>query len=455
MLYAGGLGIVRWDVETGRQERIYRDASLDPWQYEAIWETEDGGVTAVSFDGRITFAQRLQSEAEAEIRIVTLLQVYNDPFLQTCAAGYSRLHPGIRIEVQELDTSEGYDAAFQRFSAQLASGECPDIFSLNRNQLEALQSAGALAELDGIWPEEIMGQIFTGVLDAGGIAGTLYGMATRCAVSTMAVSKKLWQKETWDYTDVISLMEANQAPDGRLQCVLEGYSSANLLADMAILSTDAKNSSLMDEEAGKCYFNTEEFAALLELCKTYGMEYGSRFNNEEILAHSIGGNLRSFSMIMAELGEEYQCVGYPVKEGYGGFVECYSLVAVSNKTENREIAGDFLRYLLSDWTQREAADASVRRDILCGSVVEHMPHEEGPVIMYTYGYTPLASKPDGSSFLPEYLEILERSSPLPEWNKVTGGIILEEAQAYFDGDKTAEAAAAIIQNRLQLYLNEK
>ncbi len=36
-----------------------------------------------------------------------------------------------------------------------------------------------------------------------------------------------------------------------------------------------------------------------------------------------------------------------------------------------------------------------------------------------------------------------------------GGIILEEAEAYFRGDKTADEAAEIIQKRIQLYLEEQ
>lgn len=34
-------------------------------------------------------------------------------------------------------------------------------------------------------------------------------------------------------------------------------------------------------------------------------------------------------------------------------------------------------------------------------------------------------------------------------------MILEEAGSYFSGDRDAEAVAALIQNRVQLYLNER
>ncbi len=44
--------------------------------------------------------------------------------------------------------------------------------------------------------------------------------------------------------------------------------------------------------------------------------------------------------------------------------------------------------------------------------------------------------------------------PLPIWHEHIEGVVLEESRAYFKGDKTAEDVAAIIQNRVQLFLDE-
>ena len=160
-------------------------------------------------------------------------------------------------------------------------------------------------------------------------------------------------------------------------------------------------------------------------------------------------------MMMAELGEEYHCVGYPVNSGSSGFVEYPFLVGVNDKTENREIVSDFLQYLLSERKQNMSGGASVRKDVLCSGVMEHSTYSEGAVYMDTAGgYRELASKPDGSSFLPEYLEVLENAAPLPTWREQIEGVVLEESQAYFKGDKTAEDVASIIQNRVQLFLDE-
>lgn len=451
VLYAGGRGIVRWDVVTGRQERIYQDTSLNPWCYEALWRTEDGGVAAVSYDGEYMFAQKLMPGAEVEERKVTLYMLRDDQLMSRSADEYTRWHPGIRIETEKMASDEQYDdAALLRFAAQLMSGEGPDMFVMGRDQLEILQDKGVLAELEQLLPEEVTGQVFPVVLEAGTVDGKLYGIAPQCYVNTLAVSEGLWQNRTWDYPDVISLMEAGEGP----KSVIDGLTSGKLLEMLAIMSIGTGRSSLVDEKAGQCYFDTEEFVGLLEFCKKYGMKPGSTSGEEE-LVHQCFGDLVSFSTMMAELGEGYHCVGYPADSGSGGIVECSALVGVNDKTGNREIVSDFLQYMLSERKQSMTGYASVRKDVLCSGVMEHSPYSTGAVyIDAAGGYRELASKPDGSSFLPEYLEILENAAPSPQFGQIAG-IVLEESMAYFQGDKTAEDVAAIIQNRVQLFLDER
>ena len=125
-------------------------------------------------------------------------------------------------------------------------------------------------------------------------------------------------------------------------------------------------------------------------------------------------------------------------------------------TDKYEVACDFLQYLMSDRVQRRIMNtSSVRRDIFTTYVVENPGSSEEPKFLSIKGgYTPLTGRPDGSSFLPEYMEIMEGGEPDPWAYKYIRRIISEEAGAYFAGDKSAEEAAEIIQRRVWLYLNE-
>ena len=66
----------------------------------------------------------------------------------------------------------------------------------------------------------------------------------------------------------------------------------------------------------------------------------------------------------------------------------------------------------------------------------------------------LAAKPDGNTWLEEYLEFLENCRPQPVLPGQISKIISEELSAFLEGDKSAEETAEIMHRRVQLYLDE-
>ena len=96
-----------------------------------------------------------------------------------------------------------------------------------------------------------------------------------------------------------------------------------------------------------------------------------------------------------------------------------------------------MNYVVSRGSQKNA-DNPVRRDTFTERISEK----------------PDYMRPDGTSYLPEYLAFMDNcwvstgvTDPIEE-------IILEEADAFFAGDKDVRTVAGIIQSRAQLYLNE-
>ena len=69
-------------------------------------------------------------------------------------------------------------------------------------------------------------------------------------------------------------------------------------------------------------------------------------------------------------------------------------------------------------------------------------------------YVLLAGKPDGTSYVEEYIAFLDSCIPSPVEDKIIASIVLEEAQPYFSGDKNIDTVIGIIQSRVQLYLDE-
>lgn len=120
--------------------------------------------------------------------------------------------------------------------------------------------------------------------------------------------------------------------------------------------------------------------------------------------------------------------------GMGAFVRGVNLMALSAVSENPEGAWDFARYYLTEEYQRSLESSlPVNRRLL-----EEWAQEETRRSYYT----------------DEKGEKVESVTAAPFEDKNVMNIIYEEMGSYFSGQKTAEDAAALIQNRVQMYVQE-
>lgn len=464
-------GLLRWNAATGKCERIYRDSSLDPLACRAILETSEDTMILAFYDSNgETFLLRLQRNAEVEEKVLTVYQWSEFHDLAKYADEYSRKHPEVRIEfVTVCGTGDDPDMAMNRLMADMTAGEKPDLFFMSADKLSILQDKGFLAELQELLPGELREQIFPGVLRSGMVEDRLYYMALEASVNTVAVSEAVWPEETWSFRDVMALVE-NAAGD--YSGVFGGESQEMLLYDLVLRDIAAGNSSLVDRGKKECRFDSEEFIRILEFCKKYGLapEHRDEMTSEDImeeihkgkiLAYRIEGDLQGFSRTMAALGDGFHCAGFPTEGSRSGYVSIYNHIAMNTEGVNQEEAFDFIKYLLSEPVQRSMGTCTVRRDVLTGNVRDGNMESEG-VGGYQYPVfwskerevIPLEGKPDGSSFLPEYLEILENGDYMSSMSGDLERIVIEEAGGFFSGDISAEEAAGTIQSRAWVYLNE-
>ncbi len=415
-------------------------------------------------------AAALPAGESAQIRIFYYSTPGESKF-EEYVARYCEKYPGLEFVIETSKPGEDRDMILNRLLADISQGNGPDILVLSRRTLEIFQENGALAELSGALPEELTGQIFDSVLGQGRIGDGLYGVAWEASVQTLLVPEKAWAEETWRVEDVLSLLEEREEqgePYERWLSISYSLTAEQMLFDLTLQGIEGRVPSLVDMEQGKCFFDTSEFIRLLEICKKYGEVPGSRalmseeecyteVESEKALALLCDGDLKEFSRIMTMCEEGYHCVGYPTEDVCGSYVNCSRFMAVNAGTKNYDIAVGFLKEMLGESVQRkDFGISSVRRDVLMENIVEHPSFCETPVFMHEEKqYTSLEGKKDGSSWVREYVELLDKGVPgsweLSEIQK----IVMEEATAYFNGDKSAGAVAEVIQSRVSLYLDER
>ncbi|MCM1065181.1 MAG: extracellular solute-binding protein, partial [Eubacterium sp.] len=142
-------------------------------------------------------------------------------------------------------------------------------------------------------------------------------------------------------------------------------------------------------------------------------------------------------------------VGYPTRDGE----LCYLMnplmqFSIYSNSPNKEGAWAFMEFLLSEeeqsWYGSDLGGFPVRKDAF-EAYLERPYHA-------VYNMADDHTSEETIRMLRDMMEHLRMSQIVR--NGEISGIVAEETQAYFAGDKTVEQCVEIIQNRVQLYLDE-
>lgn len=114
---------------------------------------------------------------------------------------------------------------------------------------------------------------------------------------------------------------------------------------------------------------------------------------------------------------------------------------------------NFLRYCYDSDTQR-ASTANVRKDVMREFLEYDSQNDQWRYSKGNKRYTIVESKPDGTSWLEEYLECMDNCVPRPVGSGDVLKIINEEITYFFNGARDMDQTIDVLQSRVQLYLDE-
>lgn len=464
--YTRGGNLIKWDVQTGRQERVFLGLPGDMFEYVAhvsVTEQEELILYIVRRD-RVDI--RVLSDKQPETEGITLVDFAGvDPHLQSCVADHNRDSDNVRIQYKGSGKDE--EALWTRTMAELAAGKGPDMLCLRANDehLRTLYEKGVLADLTGLVPTEILDQVFPGILEAGSVDGSLVGLGVSGMARVMVTSNELWQQDSWTVEDIMGIVEAH--PDLEGMFILENKimkPSSNLYW-MGLQHME--NSPFVDFGKKESHFEDTQFLKFLELAKTYGEasvpsgETSTLIKEGRCIATLAKDfyHVQDYVEAMEEYGEECHFIGYPGQTDYVGYWHNLYLIVVNKKSEYSDTIAEFLSYLLSAESQQKVYQLSVREDVMRQYVRWGDWDEKWYYLMYGgTGNESLCwadfTKPNGESYIEDYMEFLRKLGPEPGYGSVISDIVWEEAEYYFNGTKSAEQVGGIIDSRVQMYLNE-
>lgn len=386
---------------------------------------------------------------------------YREPIMY-----FNKYNPDYYITVKEYtkmdygteDTQESYELAVQSFNNDLITGRGADIFwgSSGYFDLENLSEKGFIADLYEFMDqdEEINREDFIpNILKAMEYDGRLTAVSPSFLLYTLAGKAALLEKyEEWDFQAMGELLGEHTDAQLLLEITPEEALEIFLRYSMDVF---------YDQETGECSFSSPEFTEMLTIAAGLSAEYDSDISIQELLHKEEAllyekylGDCLDVQLIQKLFGEEVSYPGYP---GAGNVISFSYRWAVSNLSENKEGAWEFIKCLLTvEEFKGILGGFPVYRQHFDELVEEAMQENENAGFMYslsdgtTINMEPLTE--EQARILRELVYSAEKTA---EYDTAIYNIILEETQSYFAGQKTAEEVGAVIKDRVEIYLEEK
>ena len=478
--FLDGASLIRWDVEENVLEvlfHLYENGIEMGIEASGLIRNEKGEFRVCSIQsGKATIYILTDKESsdKEKIQLCSLQGAAGVSYFQRLAATFTQNGGEIPINM-EMENREEYQEDYRtRIMAEMVSGEGPDILYVSQEDMILMQEKGMLCDLTDMIAQETKAVMIPGVLELGTVNGELVGLVPEVSFMTLGTSDKLWTENGWNAEELAGVLKAA----GSLECPVAQMgikqSGATILF---VFLQDMGRSGFLDFEQGTARFDCEEFIEILELCKKYGDERSHEEKMKEQLSVDeriqllregemaaeilyLYGGLDAFSLQAARYGDEGHIVGFPVESGSGSYVDSYSYgyLVVNAKTKYKEEISKFFALLLDYDNQFKTNGGCVRMDVIRDSVY-HIEWEDCDFMLRSSDLANLSLqeielKPDGTSYLEEYLAFVEGCEPRPYWPQQIRTIIVEEVAPFFEGKKSAAEVADTIQRRVQLYLDE-
>ena len=418
----------------------------------------------------LALVEEIPAEEAANIKSVTLACINSDEQLEQRVINLNKKNPDTRIRIKtfwEEIGDEDYEDAMARFVTNMASDPDTDIVYFNGYTPYAdmmnFASKGLLVDLNTYLESDAevkKADLMTSILDACTYNDMLVGLPTGFSVSTVIGKvSDVGTEPGWTFSDMKALLESKE-PGTQLF-----YGRNRDWALQMCMNLGYKQ--FVDLETATCSFDTQEFVDVLEFANLFPEEFDWNNAEDETILMNQGKvllaayNLSDFAEIQLYteiFGEELTYIGYPTVDGNGALMTMGSTFAITKNCEMPEHAWKLIReYFLptkDDENNRYYSyNLSIRNDEFDKFCKNAMSDENNG--SWGWGDFTVEIKPATQEQVNEVKNLIANTTAVDgAVSNAMLNIINEEAAAYFNGQKSAQEVASIIQSRMQVYLSE-
>ncbi|MCM1149533.1 MAG: extracellular solute-binding protein [Butyricicoccus sp.] len=507
LYYTNGSNFFGYNLGSEEGEKIlnWLNCDVNTYNTNGTMVLDDGRIVVLSSEwddnydfctNELIILSQKPASSVPQKTIITLAAQYVGMDTRDAVINFNRNNDTYRIEVQdysEYNTEEDYEAGLTKLTTEILSGNVPDIFAMDGMPLSRFASKGLVEDLYPYIdsdPELGRDKLMTGPLSAFEVDGKLYNTVSSFYVNAvMGAESVVGDTPGWTYDEFNAALRS--MPEG-----CDAFDQYVTRDEMLSTCMALDGADYVNWATGECRFDSEEFIKMLEFVNSFPAEYDWE-NHEytpddetdariasgrQMLMSSTISDFQDFLMYDAMFGGKATYIGYPTENGTGNMISTSGGgYAMSSKCASKDGAWQFLRqfFLGRDSESRRGNvmvsyggfpinKADFDKKLEQAMTPEYEKDENGNYVLDENGNKIEVSQGGWSwgSITIEYraitqeeadriLELINTTTKSRTSDESILEIVREEAAPFFAGQKTAEEAAKLIQNKASLYVNEQ
>lgn len=443
--------------------------------------------------------------------LITLGGLYIDYNIRKQALNFNRASDEYRIVLKDYSADIDYSAeegsgnsyadVIKRLNNDIASGNVPDLLICNPElPFESYAGKGLFEDLYKRMDSDETGEVGrdkfeANVLKAYETNGKLYRIVPNFSVITLVAKSEFVEKYKGNFTMDKFMELADSLPEG--VAMFQDVTRENMLTTFV---SCMYNDFIGD--GGKCNFNDGRYAKILEFVKNlsdksvwdtidwdnvddnFWQDYDRVYEDGKVVMNQ--DYLYNFSAIADVIKNTFRTkditvIGYPSSSGGSAVIQQdANAIAISAKSKHKDGAWDFVKTLISkEYQDKTSYNFPIRTESLEAMMANEVKTakenydrwnnngNDGDIVIdggMMRKYAGIARTGNGDENLIPYLteeyaqmvlDCIRSADMLWKYDESMNTIIKEEAQKFFDGQCTAEAAATATQSRVSIYIGEK
>lgn len=487
--------LYEYDPETQTYSEIVKwmDCDMNGDYVEFAAALEDGTIAVYyndwnSDEESLVLLKKTAASEVVQKEVITLGCLYLSQSLQASVVAFNKSNENYKIEVKDYtssidwsqeNASDSYQDAINQFNSDIITGSGPDLFVADSVDMEQLAVKGVIEDLAPYLENSTVTKredLIEPVLNAYTIDGTLCTIPVTFSVATLVGrTAEVGEESGWTMDDMLAL--AAQYPDA---AIFNSATRDTLLMYCLMFDFD----SYVDWESGECHFDSPEFKKVLEFAASYPEELDwqnqpsepkALRTHEALLSVMSLDEPQSWQVTQRMFEEPITAIGYPSAGSTGVMVSGTDGVCINAGSKNKEAAWSFIEFQLDEknFSSRmlwgfpiikslydEQMEEAMKADYQLDENGNIMLDENGnPVEIshssYGWGddieievYSVTQEEADN------IWKVISRIGGVMSYNEQLMNIVTEEAAPYFEGQKSVDEVADIIQSRVKIYVNE-